>query len=214
MSENLTKEQKLHQCFFKFIGYLNSLAEDKDKPREASKRNTRAILARFRESLRAKSSIELLKYVQYYLDELPEELSFYKKEKIEENYLLIARLFGLHPKSSRNLEDKYSNLGKSLAEYEREVNKNKPKSKDDETVSGTEKRFMALLKAREEDLADYLQQTVQLLGSKDISINWLQLLKDINNWGNENVNVRRSWARGFWGNTSTNTENTEKGEQK
>lgn len=209
MSEEQNRYEKLNQCFFKYIGYLNKLAEDKDKPQEAGKRNVRAILARFRESLRNDSPLEILKYLQEHFDELPGELSFYERQKIEDNYILIAGLVGLHPESSHHLKDKYSNLGSSLAEYDRKINNDRPKSSDD-PVSSTEKRFMALLKAKEEDLPKHLRQIIQLLGAKDISVNWFQLLKDINDWNNEKINVRRNWARGFWG----TTKNKEKGEEK
>jgi CRISPR type I-E-associated protein CasB/Cse2 len=211
MNEELTKHQKLNECYFKYVGFLNLLAESKEKSRETSRFNEREILSRFRESLRIGSSIEILKYVQKYLEELPEDLSDFEKSKIEESYLLLAGLFGLYPKQTWNSKDKYSNLGKSFYEYELKVNKGKKRSKDDLSTTGTEKRFMVLLRSSEEDLPEYLKQSIQLLSSQDIAINWLQLLKDIKNWSNEKVNVQRNWAKGFWGNS---TENTEKGEEK
>ncbi len=211
MSEELTKEQKLNQCFFRYVGFFNFLAESREKPKESSRFNEREILARFRENYRFGSSFESLKYIQKYLDELPDDLSYFEREKIEEIYLLMAGLFGLYPSLNWNSKDKFSNLGKSFYEYEREVNKNKKKSKDDLSTLGSEKRFMSLIRANEEDLPKYLQQAIQLMKSKKIPINWFQLLKDIRNWNNEKINVQRNWARGFWGSKKTEEE---KGEEK
>lgn len=209
MSEELTKKQQLNQCFYRYVGYLNSLAESREKSREESKHNEREIIARFRESIRLGSSIELLKYVQRYLDELPEDLSRFERTKIEDSYLLIAGLFGLYPSISRHKTDKFSNLGTSLSDYEKEFSGGKNKSNDDEKVSGTEKRFLGLLRATDEDLPQYLRQIIQLLGSKKIPVNWLQLLIDIQNWSSDKKFVQRSWAREFWKTTKNNKENNE-----
>lgn len=213
MNEELTKNQKLNQCYFKYTGFLYSLAENKDKPRGGTARgNEREILARFRESARTGSPIEVLKYVQRYFDDLPDDLSQFEQTKIEDIYLMLAGLFGLYSPRNRQATDKYSNLGTSLSEYERKTNKNKTKSKDDNSTTSTEKRFMVLLRATEEELPQYLKQTIQLLKSQEIPINWLQLLKDIKDWSDDRKFVQRNWAKGFWGNK--NTENEEKGEEK
>lgn len=212
MSEELTKQQKLNQCFYKYTGYLNSLAESREKSREESKRNEREIIARFRESVRTGSPIEILKYIQRHFDELPEDLPRFERTKIEDSYLLIAGLFGLYPSISRHKTDKYSNLGTSLSEYENEVSGGKRKTSEDQTVSGTERRFLGLLRANDEDLPQYLRQTIQLLESKKISINWFQLLKDVQNWSSDGKFVQRSWAREFWKTKNKNKEN-ETGEE-
>jgi hypothetical protein len=109
-----------------------------------------------------------LKYVQKYLEELPDDLSNFENEKIEESYLLLAGFFGFYPKQTSNLKDKYSNLGKSFYEYELKINKGKKMSNDDLSTTGTEKRFMALLKANEEDLPEDLKQSIQLLSSQEV----------------------------------------------
>lgn len=214
MSEEMTKQQKLNQCYIRYVSFLNLLAQSKEKTKESSRINERAILARFRESIRTGSSIELYKYIQKYIEELPDELSNFEKEKIEETYLLIAGLFGLYPSPSWNSKGDYNNLGKSFYEYEKKVNNGKKRSKDDLSTTGTEKRFMALLKANEEDLPEYLKQSIQLLSSKDVPINWFQLIRDIKNWSNEKTNVQRSWAKGFWGSLEKENKENNEGEEK
>lgn len=213
MSEKMTKQQKLNQCYIKYVSFLNLLAQSKEKSRESSRINERAIIASFRESLRTGSSLELYKYIQGYIEDLPEELSNFEKGKIEETYLLIARLFGLYPSPSWYSKGNYNNLGKSFYEYEKKINNGKKRSKDDLSTTGTEKRFIGLLKANEEDLPEYLKQSIQLFSSKDVPINWFQLIRDVKNWSNEKANVQRNWAKGFWGNLEENKENKE-GEEK
>lgn len=209
MSEEIMKKQKLNQCFYRYVGYLDSLAESREKAREESKRNEREIIAHFRESVRTGSPIEIFKYIQKFFDELPEDLSRFERTKIEDSYLLVAGLFGLYPSISRHKADKYSNLGTSLSEYEKEISGGKGKPSDDQKISGTERRFLGLLRANEEDLPQYLRQTIQLLESKKISINWLQLLKDVRNWSSDKKFVQRSWAREFWKTTNKKEENEE-----
>ena len=154
--------------------------------------------------MRIGSTVELLKYVQKYLDELPSELSNYERDKIEEVYLLIAGLFGIYPTPTWRLKEKYTNLGRSLLEYDRKFNKEKPK--DDSKISSTEKRLMLLLRANDEDFPEYLRQTIQLLKSQKFQLIGFTIA-DIRNWNNENKRPTK-WAKGFWGNS--NTENTQR----
>jgi CRISPR system Cascade subunit CasB len=68
----------------------------------------------------------------------------------------------------------------------------------DEIEKRTEKRLVALMNSHLDDLPKHLQHIVSLLKSKDIPINWSQLLSDVQNWQREDREIQRRWARGFW----------------
>ncbi len=168
-----------------FITYLESVL----------RRDDRAILAHLRRGLGKEpgTAMEMFPYIARFVQ---------TKYRSEENaYFLVASLFSLYPTNSWKSDERYNNLGKSLSPLQTESD-------------SIEKRFVALLNSDEEDLPNHLRQIISLLKSNDKPINWLQLLKDIKSWTHEEKFVQRNWAKGFWGNTSTNTENTEKGEQK
>jgi CRISPR system Cascade subunit CasB len=61
-----------------------------------------------------------------------------------------------------------------------------------------EKRLVALLNCHRNDLPDHLRHTIGLLKSKEIPVNWTQLLWDVQNWQRESRDVQRNWARQFW----------------
>lgn len=62
-----------------------------------------------------------------------------------------------------------------------------------------ERRFTALLAAHPDDLPDYLRQAVSFLKSKDVPINWNQLIWDLQKWNDEDRRIQKEWARSFWG---------------
>lgn len=213
MSEYTEQRQILEKCFFGYINYLESLVPDSQKEtNESAKQNKRAVLAYLRRGLGRESgtAMEMLPYVMPYIERLPEDLSLKQREKIENSYFLIGSLIGLYPKANRKSEDKgQNNLGKSLWLFDREISKGIPNRPKNERNPSVEKRFVGLLNADEEDLHNHLRQIISLLKSKEIPINWLQLLKDINNWSYESKFVQRNWAREFWGNTNKTEEKGE-----
>lgn len=156
----------------RFINYLEELARDED----------RAALAALRRSL-GKSPGEAAETHRYVLRFNPEPWE-------ETAYYLVAGLFALHPVNWRKQEDSKqpTNLGASFARLQA--------STDSESI---EKRFVALLDCHEDDLAEHLRHAVSLLRSKEVSVDWLQLLKDLRHWNYETRRVQRSWARAFWG---------------
>jgi CRISPR system Cascade subunit CasB len=105
----------------------------------------------------------------------------------EDALYVVAALFGLYPRESwrRGIGEKFSNLGASLKLLKRE--------KDS---GGVERRFVALLNCRAEDLPNHLRQFVGLLKTNDIPIDWPQLLRDVIRW-DDDENVQRNWARAF-----------------
>jgi CRISPR system Cascade subunit CasB len=116
----------------------------------------------------------------------------------ESAFYLVAALFALHPKSA-NVGD----MGKHMAAARLEGGED-----------ALERRFTALLAAHPDDLPEYLRQAVSFLKSKEIPINWDQLLRDLQNWNREEHFVQKNWARSFWGGrrSSENTNSNEKGE--
>ncbi len=109
----------------------------------------------------------------------------------ERTLYMIASLFALHPAHTNE-----GNMGDHLARL---------KSKDDTAL---ERRFAHLLSAHPDDLDVYLRQAVSILRSKEIPINWDQLLRDVRSWSHPDgqAQVRRRWARSFWSRGTTEVE--------
>lgn len=78
--------------------------------------------------------------------------------------VLIAALFGVHPKNTAG-----GNLGSSMAGVVRVRG----------LTPSLERRFVALLEADGDDLAGHLRRAVSLTRSADIPLNWAQLLADV-----------------------------------
>jgi len=169
----------------RFINYLEELARNED----------RAALAALRRSL-GKSPGAAAEAHRYVLRFNPEPWD-------EPAYYLVAGLFAMHPKSwSRKEDDKrLTNFGASFAWM---------KSKAD-SDSSIERRFVALLDCHEDDLAEHLRHAVSLLRSKEIPVDWLQLLRDLRNWNHEDRFAQRRWARAFWGGDQTDQQANNEG---
>ena len=69
--------------------------------------------------------------------------------------------------------------------------------KKEKDSGGVERRFVALLNCRAEDLPDHLRQFISLLKTNDMPIDWAQLLRDVIRWDYDE-DVQRNWARAFW----------------
>ena len=165
-----------------FITYLETLTED------------RAALAALRRGLgRPPGTVpEMYPYVVRFLPK-----KAYPNSWTEQSYYLIAALYALHPESA----DK-GNLGTHFA---RKLDPNP------DLNAAVERRFTALLTAHPDDLADYLRQAISFLKSKDVEINWHQLMWDVRDWGNPDRQnwVQKRWAREFWGRRDDEDEKPE-----
>ncbi len=64
---------------------------------------------------------------------------------------------------------------------------------------GADRRFRALLDTALEDLRSPLSALVRLMKSKNISINYPQLIVDLGYWDHPDQFVQDKWARAFWG---------------
>jgi CRISPR system Cascade subunit CasB len=163
----------------RFVEYLEELERNED----------RAALAALRRSL-GKSPGEAAEAHRYVLP-------FNPATREESAYYLVGGLFALHPHCWRRGEGDRNliNLGASFARLGSEVES-----------KSIEKRFVALLNCHEDDLAEHLRHAISLLRSKEIPVDWIELLKDLRNWNHPDRFVQLSWARAFWGRADEQTQ--------
>ncbi len=140
---------------------------------------------------------DMYRYVEPFLGEQGSGARFK-----ESAFYLVAALFALHPKSTDE-----GNMGAHMA-----------KTRTDSGADALERRFTALLAAHPDDLPEYLRQSISFLKSKDVPVNWNQLLWDLENWDKRDdpkYSVQKKWARSFWGgrqSAESNNNSNEKGE--
>lgn len=175
-----------------FIDALVQLApsegggEAKDR-REAA---NRATLAKLRRGL-GKSPGEALQMFEFVGKFLPERAS----EAEQDAYFLVAALFAMHPKHQYVANARYHDtLGTSFARLKREEEKNGP-----ERGTPIERRFSTVLRASRDKLPEHLRHAISLLRTKEVGVDYMQLLHDIRYWDTEDRSVQRSWANAFWG---------------
>jgi CRISPR type I-E-associated protein CasB/Cse2 len=123
------------------------------------------------------------------------------------NACLVAGLFGLlHQGADKVDESPPRNLGASLYDLaDKERSRRNPKPKPDEPVDTAERRLATLLRSHRDDLPSHLRQTVSLLKSRGVTIDWSGLLRDLMAWDHPDRYVQRKWARAYW--TPNRTEN-------
>lgn len=157
----------------RFIEALGALYEQED----------RAALAALRRGLSRPpgETMEMHPYVAPFTQKLT--------RKQEDAYYLIAALFGLYPGENWTSREGRlrTNLGASLRWFANES-----------SSESVERRFVALLNTHADDLSEHLRQTISLLKSKDIPVDWRQLLRDVINWDDDDRFVQRNWSKAFW----------------
>jgi CRISPR system Cascade subunit CasB len=120
----------------------------------------------------------------YVLPRLPNKA--YPGSWVEQCYYLIASLYALHPESGygRNLGSHFAHTLQHNTEKDKAV----------------ERRFTALLSAHPEDLPIYLRQAISFLRSKEVPVNWYQLMWDTLAWNNPDKSpyIQKRWAKQFW----------------
>ena len=109
----------------------------------------------------------------------------------ESAYYSIAALFAYHPNPGGG-----KNIGAHFARARDPQGNN----------TAIERRFTALLAAHPDDLDFYLRQAISFLKSKEVPVNWHQLLSDVLNWGHPDRYVQQQWARAFWGRPTQETQ--------
>lgn len=154
-----------------FVAYLETLAEE------------RAALAALRRGL-GQPPGTVPDMFPYVIRRMPDSVD---PGSWEENaYYLVAALFALHPDKGSG-----ANLG---AHFAHTLDPN-----PDHNVA-VERRFTALLTAHPDDLSFYLRQAISFLKSKEVPVNWHQLMWDVRDWGHPDrrTRVQKQWANRFW----------------
>ncbi|WP_025745509.1 type I-E CRISPR-associated protein Cse2/CasB [Kallotenue papyrolyticum] len=180
MSEAPTRPGSRDQ---RFIGYLQDLVAQKN----------RAALAALRRGLGRPPghAPEMYPYVMPFLAEST-------RPREEAAYFLTATLFALWHQGrqdqppARHLSDLGASLAalRALQAHER--------GQSPEAGDSLERRFVALLSSEWNDLPYQLRQLVSLLRTREVPIDWQQLLRDLQDWDHPNRRVQRCWARSFW----------------
>ena len=114
----------------------------------------------------------------------------YLPEDVREHwaYFLVGSLFALHPESARG-----GNMGttfRGLGDHE-----------------SAQKRFVALLDSHVDDLGERLRHTIALARSKEVAVNYRQLLDDVLRWNHPDRTVQLAWARQYWRHVEENDRN-------
>jgi CRISPR system Cascade subunit CasB len=97
-------------------------------------------------------------------------------------YFLTASLFAMNPIQNPNY---------SFAEAMHYV-------KIQKDSGSIEKRFMAILSCRREDLPKHLRHAVSLIEAEKISFDWIRFLRDIKRWSDTYRLVQKKWAKEYW----------------
>jgi CRISPR system Cascade subunit CasB len=166
---------------FRFAEWLRKVADD------------RGTLARLRRSFLHGEEGSVLA-----LGEIPPYLLQGLSVPDLERYVLVAALFALHPKSLPEPEEgePRQNLGWSL----RQLAGVKAAEGEavDELPESLKRRFNALLAADSTELLGYLRPLIQLLASKEVPVDWGQLLVDLGGWSSPERRVAWRWSRSFY----------------
>jgi CRISPR system Cascade subunit CasB len=166
----------------RFADYLESLFVD----------DNRAALAALRRGLgkRPGEAAEMHRYV------LPQLRRVSPRQ--EDTYYMVAALFGLYP--SRNwrpeADVRSTNLGASLRRFATEGANSEEEGR--RNLERVERRFVALLNSRADELPEHLRQVVSLLKTKETPIDWARLTGDLIFWDAGTRRVQRDWSRSFW----------------
>jgi len=122
----------------------------------------------------------------------------------------VAGLFAKH--SLQSAQSFATGMGDLLHQQKKKANSG------DRQLS-LEKRFIALLGADAENIADYLRQAISLLASDSVGCDYARLLDDLTRWMNpaadpdERDRLRQRWARDFYraaqAETKLETDNAE-----
>jgi CRISPR system Cascade subunit CasB len=156
----------------RFIQALAALVEKED----------RAALAALRRGLGRPpgTAVEMYPYIVPWLPE--------GSARHQALYFMVAALFAWHQGNWAGEGEPWRrNLGASFAKLQALVQSD-----------SIERRFTALLGCHADDLPDQLRQAISLLKSREVAVDWLQLLRDLQWWAADDRRIQRQWARAFW----------------
>jgi CRISPR system Cascade subunit CasB len=150
----------------------------------------RGALAALRRSLQDPSGMSAAA-CPYVVPYLPKEPDLFR----ERAFFLVAALFALAGDHAE---------GVSIGDAFRRINQaSSADGKDNPSVRG---RFVALLDAHPEDVAEHLRHAASLARAHGIPLDWEQLLRDMIHLRHPERRVQRAWAYDFWGRSSHLTE--------
>lgn len=178
-----------------FVDWLNSLVEGE----------RRGELAGLRRGLMYESDQLFL-----LLGHIPEQFLRQLSTRQEElDYLLVAALFASSQLSytEEQLEKERRNIGDSLRELAESDRIEGEGDGDGRLPEPLKRRLEAMLASPREELPEHLRQTVSLLKSRGIPVDWAQLLCDLRAWNWARNPVQWDWSRAFYVGRSLN-ENT------
>jgi CRISPR system Cascade subunit CasB len=104
-------------------------------------------------------------------------------------YYLIGGLFALHPCLSSH-EGYGPSLGMALHQ-----------AASGDSGLGPERRLLALLGCKSEDLPNHLRHAVSYLRAREVPIDYRQLMWHLLRWDEGDGDVQRRWGRDFWSGT-------------
>lgn len=119
---------------------------------------------------------------------LPQDVS----AREEAAYYAVASLFALYRRSGQAVAkppEQPWDFGVTL----RRLAERRPVAR-----SGIERRFLALLDARFDDLPYYLRQLMVQVREAEVAMDWERLLRDLVYWSSRDLTVQRRWARRFY----------------
>ena len=158
-----------------------------DRLEELAARQDRAALARLRATLQEDRKLEGLAIVLPFV--ASRDLS---PDRAEDDALLVAGLFALHPESGST---KLPTALRLLSQ----------------TSDSVELRFRALLAAERVDLGPHLRHAVGLVASHGSALDWRDLHRTLRFWDHSSNRSRRAWARAFWAAGDDGTSGTHQG---
>lgn len=169
-----------------FAKHLKQLLENESDPSAA-----RAAMAHLRRGL-GKPPGMAPEMDRYILPVLPPAAN----ARVEEAYYTVASLFAYWHQGRDKVDERPpATIGASLRTL---VNKEEDAQKRENLEKSIEKRLTALLNCHRDNLPEHLRHIVALLKTKEVPLDWAQLLRDINGWDQDSRIVQHSWAKGFW----------------
>lgn len=165
-----------------FAKWLQDLLCANDEPKVSTYKgeNVRGVLAVLRSGLgtRNREWGPMWRYVAPYINET--------HHKTDDWFFVVAALAGWHPAERPSYLSKES-LGKTARTL-----------RDDS--GSVDAHFAALLACREDDLPGHLRRIVGLLRSKDVPVDYRQLLMDLvdTGWSHPERLIQQKWARDFY----------------
>lgn len=162
--------EKRHKHFF--VVFLEKLQSEGDK----------GAMATLRKGL-GKPPGEVTQMYKYVYSGLGQDLSKYN-EKV---YFLVASLFALWYRGRQGLSQNFDgNLGKTYKHIFKAT-----------SADSTIKHFESLINSHIDDLPNHLRHAVSLASSKNIRIDWSQLLNDLKRWSFDDKPAQKEWMKSF-----------------